>query len=60
MDYEYDYEKLRSDLRDYYGTAMLAGFGVAMMDLSKIDKASDEELLRIAKKEKMNLSKYMR
>ena len=60
MDYEYDYEKLRSDLKDYYGTAMFVGFGAAMMDMSKIDKASDEEILRIAKKEKMNLCKYMR
>lgn len=60
MDYEYDYEKLRSDLKDHYGTAMFAGFSAAMMDMSKIDKASDEELLRIAKKEKMNLCKYMR
>lgn len=44
MDYEYDYEKLRSDLKDYYGTAMFVGFGAAMMDMSKIDKASDKKI----------------
>lgn len=59
MEQKINCEKLRSDLKDNYGSAMFAGFGAAMMDLSKIENASDEELLRIADKEGSNLSKYM-
>ena len=43
-----DIEKLRSDLMDYFGTAMASGFGMAVMDLSKVERASDEELINIA------------
>lgn len=32
MNRDIDYEGLRRDLKDYYGTAMFAGFGAAMMD----------------------------
>lgn len=60
MNQEIDYKKLRSDLKDNYGTAMFAGVGAVMMDLSKIENASDEELLRIADKEGLNLSKYVK
>lgn len=60
MNRDIDYEGLRRDLKDYYGTAMFAGFGAAMMDVSKVENASDEELLRIADEEGLNLSKYMK
>lgn len=60
MEQKINYEKLRNDLKDYYGTAMFAGFGAAMMDVSKVDNASDEELLSIADKEGLNLSKYIK
>ena len=55
-----DFERLRSDLRDYYGTAMFSGFPMAVMDLSKVERASDEDLLRIADKEGYNLTKYIK
>lgn len=48
MEVEIDIEKLRSDLIDYFGTAMASGFGMAVMDLSKVERASDEELINIA------------
>lgn len=60
MNQEIDYEKLRRDLEEHYGTAMFAGFGVAMMDLSKIENALDNELIEIAKKKKINLCNYMK
>lgn len=60
MNQEIDYKKLRRDLKDHYGTAMFAGFGAAMMDLSKIENASDNELIEMAKKEKFNLCNYMK
>ena len=43
-----DIEKLRSDLLDYFGTAMASGFGMAVMDLSRVERASEEELINIA------------
>ncbi len=52
-----DYEALRRDLMDYFGTAM-GFFPVAVMDLSEVESASDEELLEIARKNRINLSKY--
>ena len=53
-----DYESLRQDLMDYYGTAMHSGFPMAVIDLSGVESASDSELLRIAERESFDLSKY--
>ena len=58
MSRDIDYENLRSDLEDCYGTAMFSGAGMAMEDLSKVDRASEEKLIEIAKREKIDLSKY--
>lgn len=58
MSRDIDYENSRSDLEDYYGTAMFSGAGMAMEDLSKVDRASEEKLIEIAKREKIDLSKY--
>lgn len=58
MSRDIDYENLRSDLEDYCGTAMFSGAGMAMEDLSKVDRASEEKLIEIAKREKIDLSKY--
>lgn len=52
-----DYEKLRKDLIDYFGSAM-PYFGVAMIEVSNIERASNEELVRIANKNHFDLSKY--
>ena len=41
-----DFERLREDLIDYFGTAMMQ-FPMAMMDLSKVENASCEELIMI-------------
>ena len=49
MEVEIDIEKLRSDLMDYFGTAM-GFFPVATMDLIKVQNASSEELISIAAK----------
>ena len=55
---DFDYVRLRRDLMDRYGTAMFSGFPMAVMDLSKVERASDEELLHIADREGINLGKY--
>lgn len=55
---EINIEKLRSDLIDYYGTAM-SFFPMAMIDLNEVYNASDEKLIEIAIKNKFNLENYV-
>ena len=52
-----DIEKLREDLIDYFGTASFYN-KMAMMDLIKVEKANDDELINIAIKNGFNLTKY--
>ena len=58
MSRDIDYENLRSDLEDYYGTDMFSGAGMAMSDLEEVDRASEDKLIEIAKREKIDLNKY--
>lgn len=55
-----DKEKLKKGLMDYYGTAMFNSSPLAVMELGKIERANDEELLKIALKNGINLDKYKR
>ena len=55
---EIDVEKLRDDLIDYFGTAMTTGYGAAMVDIQKIEKASAEEVIKIAMENRIDLSNY--
>lgn len=45
----FDEERLRGDLRDYYGTAMFNGFPMAMMELEEAERASGDELRAMAR-----------
>ena len=49
MNQKGDVEQLRNDLKDYYGTAMFGGFPMAMIELSQVERASDEEVINMAK-----------
>lgn len=49
-------EKLREELKDYYGTAMASGFGMAVLDLAKVDRMTDEEIKDLARKNGMEVS----
>ena len=53
-----DIEKLRSDVLDYYGTAMHNGFGMAVINLGQIENASNDEIINIARKIGLDFSKY--
>jgi hypothetical protein len=53
-----DYDRLRRDLVDYYGTAMYSGFPMAMMELEQVKRASEAELEKFAKKAGLNINKY--
>ena len=52
-----DFEKLRKDLIDYFGTA-LGLFPMAMMDISRVEQASEQELIKIAKQNSFDLRRY--
>ena len=54
-----DFERLRQDLIDYFGTAMTIGFGAAIIDISKVENASNEELINIAKQNGFNINNYV-
>ena len=55
---EIDIEKLREDLIDYYGTAMFNASPLAVIELTKVENATPEELIQIALKNKIDLSNY--
>ena len=51
-------QKLRKDLVDYFGTAMFGVSPIAMMELSKVESASEEELLEIANENGFDIEDY--
>ena len=53
-----NYRKLRDDLKEYYGTAIYAGLPMAMIGLADIERASNNELLRLAEEAGFDLSEY--
>ena len=55
--YDIDYEKLRSDLIDYYGTA-IAYNPMAVIELSDVENASTDKLVQIAMQNGFDLSDY--
>ena len=55
-----DIEQLRKDLKNYYGTAMFGGSPMAMMEISKVEKASEQELVEIAEKNRIDTRRYIR
>lgn len=59
MEYEIDVNRLRHDMKDYYGTAMFNGLPMAVMDLSKVERLSDRELFELAQKNGVDLRKYI-
>lgn len=55
---EINIEELRKDLINYFGTAMQM-YPVAMMELSQVETASEEELINIAIKNGFDLDNYI-
>ena len=58
MEHDIDVNRLRRDMKDNYGTAMFNGFPMAIMDVTKVEKATDQEIISMARKQNINLSKY--
>lgn len=58
MNENIDYESLRRDLIDYFGSAM-SSFPIALMDVVNVETASEEELLELAIENGFDLSNYI-
>ena len=58
MEVTIDIERLRSDLMDHFGSAMMI-FPMAVMDLTEVEKASPEELLILARRNGCDLNDYV-
>ena len=59
MEAEIDIDRLRRDMKDYYGTAMFNASPMAVMDLSRVERASDMEIVEMAQKNGIDLSDYV-
>lgn len=57
---EIDFERLRSDLIDYFGTGMISGIGALTINISVIERASHDKLIEIAINNGFNLEKYIK
>ena len=55
---EINIDKLREDLIDYFGTALYNASPLAIIELSKVETASPQELINIALKNHFDLSEY--
>ena len=55
---ELDVEKLRRALMDYYGTAM-SSHPMAMMEVSTVERASERELVKMARRAGIDVDDYM-
>lgn len=54
-----DVDKLRKDMRkECLGAYFGGGFGGALMELSEIERLSDEKLVEVAQRQGINLDKY--
>ena len=59
MEVTIDVDRLRRDIKDYYGTAMFNATPISVMDLSQIERASDLEIIEIAQRNGIDISDYI-
>ena len=57
---EIDFERLREDLVDYFGSAMFNGFPMAVVDVTQVETASNEQLIQIAQANGFDLNNYIK
>ncbi len=48
--YDDETEELREKLKDYYGTAMMSGNPMAVIDLSRVENMDEQQLREEAEK----------
>ena len=54
----YNIRAIKRELMDYFGTAMTEGMPMAMVDLGRLEKLSDDELVELARQNGINVEKY--
>ena len=54
-----DIQSLREDLIDYFQSAMFNVSPVALIDLTEVENATDEQVLRIAIKNNFDIGNYI-
>ena len=59
MEVTIDIDRLRRDMKDYYGTAMFNASPMAVIDLSRIERASDMDIVKEAQKAGVDLTDYI-
>ena len=57
MELDFDFERLRKDLLDFYGTAMMFN-PMAMLNVVDVEKADNEKLLHLAQSNGFDLEEY--
>ncbi len=55
-----DIEKLRKDLIDYFTSAMFMVSQIALIDLTEVEDANSEKVVRIALENKFDLTQYLK
>ena len=58
LDYEIDVDELRRDMKEEYVAAMCCGFPMAVVDLTEVERMSDQELVEQALKNGVDLRMY--
>ena len=56
----FDRDRLREDMKAKFGIGMFGGSPVVMMELLEIEKASEEELVEIAKRNGLDWTDYVK
>ena len=56
---EFDVDRLREDLEDYFGTAMFNGNPQAMIELEEVKSASTQDLILIALNYGFDINDYI-
>ena len=57
MDFEYDFDRLRQDLLDFFGTSMMFN-PMAVLNVVDVEKADNEKLLHLAQSNGFDLDNY--
>lgn len=59
MEYEIDVDELRRDMEEEYVAAMYSGFPMAIMDITEVERLSDQELIELAQENGVDLRPYI-
>lgn len=57
MDFEYDFDRLRQDLLDFFGTSMMFN-PMAVLNVIDVEKADNDKLLHLAQSNGFDLDNY--